>query len=90
MKKKYHYNGRDTDTGADIFSECGGDEALLLGPAEHGKPLQPGQKFVQLKRTDSHFEIESVIDSDGHEGPAQVATEKYRSGWEATFGERPN
>jgi len=92
-KKKYHYEGRDDD-GVDVFSECGTDKSLGLKIPKNGQLLQPGQAVVQVtKSDDKHFEIETVIAraEDGSvSGPAQVATDGYRNGWEATFGERPN
>jgi len=97
MKKKYHYEGRDDD-GTDVFSECGSDRSLGLKSPEYGEPLQPGQAVVQVKplADREHFEIDTIVEraEDGTiSGPAQVATEEYRNGWDATFGAeqgRPN
>jgi len=48
-----------------------------------GTPMMPGEEYVTTKpREDGSFEI---VDSYVHAGPAQVATEGYRTGWERTF-----
>ena len=73
------------------------EETLEIGElraAEDGKPLHGD--LVRLKPRPEHdrlFDVETVIAKQeahdlaaGH-GPAQVASDRYRAGWEAIFGE---
>jgi hypothetical protein len=90
-KKKYHYEGRDPDTGHEVFSECGTKKSLGLKIPEHGEPLHPGQAIVQIRphADREHFEIDTILarEADGSviSGPARVTTDEYRKGWDATF-----
>lgn len=62
-----------------------GEIATAL-PAVPGRPMAPGEECVALMDLgDGSYEI---IDSYVHgekAGPAQVATEDYRTGWDRTF-----
>jgi hypothetical protein len=59
----------------------------LCPHVEEGKPLAPGREYVHLEpREDGAFDVESLY---GGDGPAQVATESYRSGWDAIWGKKP-
>jgi len=63
----------------------------VLRPARAGKPMAPGEEYVTLKRQeDGSYEITGsyVHGANGGSGPAQVATEDYRTGWERTFTAR--
>jgi len=72
------------------------DDAIELGEiraVEEGKPLHGD--LVKLKpRTGSErlFDVEVLVKRDelpagpAHAGPARVATDAYRAGWEAIFG----
>jgi hypothetical protein len=62
-----------------------------------GKPAPMGTEAGHFEKLDDgHLEFEPFSarsaekiqfeDRSGHAGPAQVATDAYRSGWEATFG----
>ncbi|WP_437290589.1 hypothetical protein [Sorangium sp. So ce406] len=65
-----------------------------LRPTEHGRPL--AGELVKLTQRSEHarlFDVEVLLPAQrGAEaprsGPAQVATDTYRSNWEAIFGPR--
>jgi hypothetical protein len=75
------------------------EESLEVGeirPVEDGKPLHGD--MVRLKPRAEHerlFDVETVMarseaqDLAAGHGPAQVASDRYRAGWDAIFGERP-
>jgi hypothetical protein len=59
----------------------------LCPHVEEGKPFLPGREYVHLeKRADGAYDCESLF---GGDGPAQVASESYRSGWDAIWGKKP-
>jgi hypothetical protein len=59
----------------------------LCPHVEEGKPLLHGREYVHLEpRADGGYDVESLY---GGDGPAQVATESYRSGWDAIWGKKP-
>ena len=75
------------------------EETIEVGeirPVQEGRPLQGD--LVKLKPRKEHdrlFDVEVLLSRDelpgakaalGHAGPAQVATDTYRSNWEAIFG----
>ena len=64
-----------------------------LRPTEHGRPLNG--ELVKLTQRSEHarlFDVEVLLpaarDESPRSGPAQVATDAYRSNWEAIFGPR--
>lgn len=65
-----------------------------LRPAEHGRPLVGD--LVRLTQRSEHsrlFDVEVLVPAPHapeprRTGPAQVATDTYRSNWEAIFGRR--
>lgn len=83
MKRRYHLVGRDGAT--QLFTECGDESGKIVrgDRAVNGKPVPLGSEiaFLTPDRDGVHFEIETLTS-----GPAQVATEGYRRGWEETFG----
>ena len=73
------------------------EDALEVGeirPVQEGRPLQG--ELVRLKQRKEHeraFDVEVLLSRDeipghtlGHAGPAQVASEAYRTNWDAIFG----
>ncbi|AKT41556.1 uncharacterized protein CMC5_057630 [Chondromyces crocatus] len=65
--------------------ELGEIRALQEGRPVHGE-------VVRLRQRDEHerlFDVEVMVDApgtQGRSGPAQVATDAYRSNWDAIFG----
>ncbi|HTN83100.1 MAG TPA: hypothetical protein VL242_05430 [Sorangium sp.] len=65
-----------------------------LRPTEHGRPLTGD--LVKLTQRSEHarlFDVEVLLPAQRapeaqRSGPAQVATDTYRSNWEAIFGRR--
>ena len=74
------------------------DDRIEVGeirPVQEGRPLHGD--LVKLKPRQEHdqlFDVEVLVSREelestarlGHAGPAQVATETYRSNWQAIFG----
>lgn len=87
MKRRYHLAGRDGTT--QLFTECGDESGRIIrgDKAVDGKPVPLGSESAVLTpdRDGVHYEIETLSS-----GPAQVASEKYRRGWDDTFGARAN
>jgi len=68
------------------------EETIELGEmraVQEGRPLQ-GElvKLTPREGQDRVFDVEVVVSREelGHAGPAQVATDAYRAGWDAIFG----
>lgn len=64
-----------------------------LQPLEDGKPIYGEVVGLKARSVGSGYDIEVVAGTSGTaqrelSGPAQVATESYRTGWERAFGER--
>ena len=65
-----------------------------LRAMREGQPLAPAGEVVRLRPRREHarlFDVEVLADLDvdgdaARSGPAQVASEAYRLGWETTFG----
>jgi hypothetical protein len=83
---KAHFLG--SADGSNVFEDCKTGEIVSARPLESGKPILPGQHLATVTKDadGAHYAIDVV--PLGHSGPAQVATESYRSGWEATFGKQ--
>ena len=73
------------------------DDRIEIGelrPTEDGRPLHG--ELVKLTQREEHarlFDVEVLVDAPRakapeRSGPAQVATDAYRSNWEAIFGGR--
>lgn len=64
-------------------------QLATMQPPRDGVPIPPGQEFVTTaRREDGSYEVTSSYvhgAAAARSGPAQVATEGYRSGWERTF-----
>jgi hypothetical protein len=79
-------------------SEDGPIEAGVLKPLEEGRPIT-GEVMSMRPRKDFPFlfdvktELESpapaTTSARAINGPAQVASNSYRSGWDAIWGPRP-
>ncbi len=76
-------------------------ETYVTVRSRSGVPLPPGGDIVRLHPIDEdHVESRSVMEGDlfedhsaeasseGHAGPAQVATPAYRESWERIFGKK--
>jgi hypothetical protein len=69
-------------------------EAGVLQPLVEGKPIS-GEVVSMKRRKDVPFLFDVKTEVEAHDdhaapasGPAQVATESYRRGWEAIWGRR--
>jgi len=62
-----------------------------LREMREGQPLSPGAEIVRLRGRSEHgrlFDVEVLAELPGgaaRTGPAQVASEAYRRGWDAAF-----
>lgn len=98
-KQRFHYAGVDEE-GKATFVECNpqatedDDVTVVKGrPAEAGKAPPWGSRlaYVHQEGDGEHYTLEDAVEGgdfakSSGKGPAQVATEAYRSGWQETFG----
>jgi hypothetical protein len=74
-------------------------EVGTLRPLREGKPID-GEVVTLQQRSDVPFVYDVKVEVPAHEssseprratsdGPAQVATDQYRRGWDAIWGRRP-
>ena len=75
--------------------EGGPIEAGILQPLEEGKPIS-GEVISMRRRDDVPFlfDVKTELPASSEEepaanGPAQVASDSYRRGWDAIWGRRP-
>jgi hypothetical protein len=74
-------------------SEDGPIEAAVAQPLTEGRPIT-GEVISMRRRDDVPFlfdvttELDAPADHSAGDGPAQVATESYRKGWDAIWGDR--
>jgi hypothetical protein len=74
-------------------SEDGPIEAALAQPLTEGRPIT-GEVISLRQREDLPFlfdvktELEGSAAPTATDGPAQVATDSYRAGWDAIWGRR--
>jgi hypothetical protein len=74
-------------------AEDGPIEAGIVQPLEEGKPIS-GEVISMRRREDVPFlfDVTTEVTTPSAEqpatGPAQVATESYRRGWDAIWGRR--
>jgi hypothetical protein len=84
-QKRYHAIG--VEHGDRLFEECGDDSGRIYraARARSGKPVPLGAQLATIAPDEDgeHY----LVDVIGLSGPAQVATEAYRSGWVTAFGE---
>lgn len=96
MAKKFDLEGFAKD-GTTVFRERGGERAMAAKPHKSGTPLKAGTGYGHLKpNAEGGVEIDVIVNPDGTvnkedtpafgTGPAKVATEAYRSGWDRVFG----
>lgn len=75
----------------------GEKELALVGPARDGVPLPDGAEIIDLDNPDCScggWQDVTTLYGPGEQrategGPAQVATESYRSGHDRIFGKKP-
>ena len=85
--------------GYQVLRKRADDDTVEMGtvrPLEEGKPIEG--EVVGMKQRKEHpmlFDVETHFDPNEAEpklargvGPAKVATEKYRQGWDAIWGKR--
>lgn len=75
------------------------EDAIELGElreAKEGKPIHGDLvKLTQRREHERLFDVETVVKREevkalaGGHGPPQVASDRYRSGWDAIFGAKP-
>jgi len=64
-------------------------EMVIARRAIPGKPMATGEEYVSLKNLgDGSYEVTGSYVHGTKSGPAQVATEDFRAGWERTFPAR--
>jgi hypothetical protein len=72
-------------------------EAGTLRPLEHGRAItgevvhlepRPGSPLLYDVETDEELSAAAPAHAS-HGGPAQVASDEYRRGWDAMWGQRP-
>jgi hypothetical protein len=87
----------DDQEGLQILRRRGNDHPVELGtlrPLREGRPIA-GEVISLKPRGDYPFlcDVKVELPQDdatrSADGPAQVATDEYRTGWEAIFGRRP-
>ena len=87
MKRRYHEVGREGTT--QLFQECGNARGEVLhvdeAPSGETTPLGSRLAIITLDQDGVHYTFEDVVT-----GPAQVATESYRRGWDETFTSKAN
>jgi hypothetical protein len=83
-RRRYHFVGHN-EKGEAAFEECSTGKLLGVRPIVEGKPILPGTGLAMVYPDEDgdHVEMEDVIEPSG--GPAQVATERYRRGWDRMF-----
>lgn len=84
----------DDRKGYQILRKRSQDAPVEMGtvrPLEEGRPIH-GEVIGLAQRKDFPFMYDVKTDFDARrdgDGPPKVATEEYRRGWEAIWGERP-
>jgi len=71
---------RETETGCEV-------SLGHIGPVVEGQPLSGSAELVEIRpieETNELYECRSIYNPKT-DGPAQVATPAYRSGWDRTF-----
>jgi hypothetical protein len=74
----------------------GSPELGALRPLQHGKPIR-GEVVTLHPREDNPAVCDVEVEVDArapagersHAGPAQVATDRYRDGWDAIWSKKP-
>ncbi|MBV8284106.1 MAG: hypothetical protein JO175_05600 [Candidatus Eremiobacteraeota bacterium] len=87
MKRRYCHAGYN-ENGDPVFVEHGNPSAptrALTGVAVEGKPVAPGSGLALVEfEEDGHAMMEDVVEPTSS-GPAKVATDAYRRGWDKAF-----
>lgn len=64
----------------------------FVKPVKDGEPLNDGSSLVSIKYDSrvGDFEVTPIYEprSEGKSGPAMVASNEYRSGWDRIFGSK--
>ena len=71
--------------------ELSDGEQTHVGPVKHvreGAALPPGHTLIHVEADDSREGYYRVTSEFTTPGPAQVATDEYRAGWDQIFGKR--
>jgi len=93
MAKRRHCLVGFNDEGRPLFKAAGSKRVYVVcDTLEEGKALPPGYGLahVEVEPDGRHAMIENIVapperDESDSAGPAQVATDAYRKGWERTF-----
>lgn len=74
--------------GNTLVDHCPDDgTTITVAPLSEGDPILPGQRVATFQELpDGHVEYEEYVLNSS--GPAQVATDAYRRGYEETFGKK--
>lgn len=65
-----------------------------IAPLREGRPIDPSADILQVEHVE-HVEgkrctLELTTLYNSKRGPARASTKRYRSGWDSTFGSKPN
>lgn len=74
-----------------VVHEGGSVHSGMARAYKEGEPMLPGDSIVEVVPHEHGCGIGSyrtLYAQEPHSGPAQVATEAYRRGWEAIFGKK--
>lgn len=67
-------------------------EVKVIAPPEPGKPMPIGAQMADFKpefgTPDFKYNVTATVGERTSSGPIQVATAKYRDGWDRTFGSK--
>lgn len=79
--------GPEVEGGGRMFARCNenGVSVGTMSVAEDGKPLSEGSELVRLTHIENNrYQVEHLYSH----GPAKVASEEYRNGWDRIFGKK--
>ncbi len=96
-KKNYHFEGL-TDRGDAVLRECGTEKTIRARPHRPGTAIPMGTGYAVVSPlSDGRVEVDTQVNPDGTvtpddapvlsgSGPAKVASDDYRDGWDRIFG----
>ena len=71
--------------------EDGSEHEILIREPTEGSPIYPGTEIMTVDaHCDGGWHAAETVYRSGGEGPAQVATDEYREGWDRIFGNKPD